>query len=357
MSKIIRKAYSYDDVMLVPQHNEIKSRWDTDLSVEMGNGLSLKCPIFSSPMDTVSGKEMAVALPQLGGACVIHRYNSIEDQFSLLKNAIDNLWEGNLSQVGIAIGNSRDFLERVQHLISDPEYQPGFINIDVAHGDSQATFEAVKRVRECWSGHLMVGNVCTFEAAGQLASLGVDSIRVGVGSGSACSTRVVCGHGVPMITALMDCRDGIENSLNTKVKIIADGGIKNSGDAIKALAIGADAVMLGSVLSGTDKTPGEKIEVEGSFYKRYRGMASKEALTSYKGEQSKFSSFEGISTLVPYKGSLEQVIGEFLTGIRSGLTYSGCKTILEFQAKAKFVEITSNGMQLSHPHYPEISST
>jgi len=349
---VFQKTYSYDDVMLVPQFNKISSRWDVNLTYNYRNGLNLDVPIFSSPMDTVTDWEMARTLVQnFGAAPVIHRYNTPEKQLESLTKAVFHLGSDKEHTIGCAIGNSRDYLERLRTLLSSETVKPAFINIDVAHGHSQSTFEAVEKVRQYWPGHLMVGNVCTFEAARELANIGVDSLRVGVGSGSACSTRIVCGHGVPMISAIEWASNGVAFSKNKDVAIIADGGIKNSGDAVKAIAAGAHGVMLGSILSGTSETPGDVVIHEGRESKEYRGMASKAALEAYKGSTAKHSSFEGVSTFVPYKGETSEVLLTFLKGLRSGFTYSGSHTIDILQAKAVFTEISANGMRLSHPHH------
>jgi len=220
------------------------------------------------------------------------------------------------------------------------------ICIDVAHGHHALVRHALTTLRNTFGNkiHIMAGNVATREGYEDLASWGADSVRVGIGGGSICSTRIQTGHGVPTLQSVIDCAT---SELSGTVPIVADGGIKNSGDIVKAIAAGADFVMLGSLLSGTDESPGEKIQRGNNLYKEYRGMASERAQINWRG---RVASREGVAALVPYKGSIEDIVESLVAGIRSGLSYSGCRTISEFHATASMIHQTSSGFSESNTH-------
>ena len=334
----MKEALSYDDVLLVPKHSNIESRSQVDLKSVLGKNLEFDTPIIASPMDTISGEEMAIKLSQLGGVAIIHRYNSIIEQ-SLIVRAIKRAGE----RVGAAVGTSGDYMNRVAALNSAGV---DFICIDVAHGHHSMVHEAIKAIRATYGTaiHIMAGNVATAEGFEALQAWGADSIRIGIGGGSICSTRIQTGHGVPNLTAIMECA-----RVATTATLIADGGIKNAGDAVKALAAGADFVMLGSMLAGTDEAPGDIVESPlycGKF-KSYRGMASREAQEEWRG---KSSAPEGISTMVPYKGPVENIFNDLVGNIKSGLSYTGATTIGGLQAKAEFIRQTSAGQSESSTH-------
>jgi len=326
----------YDDVLLVPQYSDIESRTVLSTKNRLGD-IGLDLPIISSPMDTVTELDMLVAMEMNGGLGIIHRYNSVDDQSKLVKQA--KVVEVN--NVGAAIGVTGDYLERAQALV---EAGANVLCVDVAHGHHSMMKTALASLRKVFgnSVHIMAGNVATGEGACALAEWGADSVRVGVGGGSICSTRLVSGHGVPTFQTVMDCVEA-----GCPIPIIADGGMKTSGDIVKALAAGADFVMLGSMLAGTDQAPGQVFDAGNKKYKVYRGMASSEAQINWRG---KTSTPEGISTTIPYKGDVNTILADLKGGIQSGMSYSGARTINDLQAKAKFVQQTTAGQAESFTH-------
>jgi IMP dehydrogenase len=331
---------SYDDVLLKPQYSDIISRSEIDISANLNKDFVLSVPVISSPMDTVSGHQMASAMSECGGATVLHRYNTMEDQREELSKFLLNTNSSDL--VGAAIGISGDYLERAKMLYGAGV---GFLCVDVAHGHHILVKNALQSLRDEFGDgvHIMAGNVATLEGVNDLADWGADSVRCNIGGGSICSTRIQTGHGLPGLQTIFECAQ-----TDRDVKIIADGGIRNSGDIVKALAAGADAVMIGSLLSGTEETPGETFnDPDGLRWKSYRGMASKEAQIEWRG---KYSSFEGVATRVPYRGSAKLILEDLKRGIRSGLSYSGARTITELQAKAQFVRQTASGLSESRTH-------
>jgi IMP dehydrogenase len=335
-----RTCISYDDVLLVPQYSDIRSRAEIDISTDLGANLTLQVPIISSPMDTISEGSMAGVLSHIGGVSVIHRYNTPAKQARMVTAAQEAGGTG--FKVGAAVGVSGDFRERAQILKS---IGVDFICVDVAHGHHIMMKEALGTLRQELGGsiHIMAGNVATLEGINQLADWGANSVRCNIGGGSICSTRIQTGHGLPGLETIIECA-----KTDRDVKIIADGGIKTSGDAVKALAAGADAVMVGSLLAGTDETPGTVMEdKQGHRWKIYRGMASKEAQIGWRG---KYSSHEGISTTVPYRGSAAKVLEDMERGLRSGFSYSGARTLRELHAKAKFILQSASGLSESHTH-------
>lgn len=333
-------AFSYDDILLVPQYSDIRSRAEIDLTTDLERGVTLSLPILSSPMDTVSEEQMGVTLGAHGAAAIIHRYNTAHDQVLMVSNVLSQLGDG--ANIGAAVGISGDYLQRAKLLT---RVGVAFICVDVAHGHHILMKEALHALRnEIGSDiHIMAGNVATLEGVNDLADWGADSVRCNIGGGSICSTRVQTGHGLPGLQTIIECARTDRN-----VKIIADGGIRNSGDMVKALALGADAVMVGSLLAGASESPGKLLEdSSGHKWKLYRGMASKEAQMDWRG---KYSSFEGVSSRVPYTGPATEILQDLERGIRSGLSYSGSRSISELQRKAKFVVQTSAGQNESRPH-------
>lgn len=330
---------AYDDVLLVPQYSDIRSRGDIDLSSDLGKNLILRTPIISSPMDTVSEADMALSMHAAGGTAVIHRYNTIEEQINLV---VDATSVNENVVVGAAIGITDDYLKRAVLL---HRVGADFLCLDVAHGHHILMKEALSTLRKEFGDeiHLMAGNVATLQGINDLSDWGADSVRCNIGGGSICSTRVQTGHGVPGLQTIMECA-----KTDRDVKIIADGGIKNSGDAVKALAAGADAVMMGSLLAGTDETPGSVIQDKsGHKWKIYRGMASKEAQIKWRG---KYSSHEGVSATVPYRGSVVDILRDIERGIRSGFSYSGARNLAQLHSSAQFIEQTTSGMAESKTH-------
>ena len=335
-----KNCLSYDDVLLEPRYSDIRSRSEINISSNLGRGLVLQMPVISSPMDTISEGGMAVAMSAHGGTAIIHRYNSIEEQIRQIKMAY--AYKDRNMVIGAAVGVSGDFIERAVMLSHE---FVNFICVDVAHGHHILMKEALEKLRTALGDdiHIMAGNVATLEGINDLADWGADSVRCNIGGGSICSTRIQTGHGMPGLQTIFDCA-----MTDRDVKIIADGGIRNSGDIVKALAAGADAVMCGSLFSGTDETPGKIFQdMDGTSWKSYRGMASKEAQVDWRGQ---YNSFEGVATRVPYRGTVRNVLEDLERGIRSGFSYSGARTLEELHLKAKFVKQTTSGLSESHTH-------
>jgi IMP dehydrogenase len=331
---------TFDDILLLPQYSDIKSRSEVTLSSDISEGTELRVPIIASPMDTVCGTRMSQKMSEFGGLGIIHRYNSIDKQATMVSEAS----EGGANTVGAAIGITGDYLERARELVSAGA---SVLCLDVAHGDHLLMHVALHNLTDKYGhiAHLMAGNVATYTGAFALAQLGAHSIRVGIGGGSICSTRVQTGHGMPTLSSIIDCtriKDRFPD-----VKIIADGGIKNSGDIVKALAAGADFTMVGSLLAGTTEAPGDVIHQMGKKLKSYRGMASKDAQMDWRGN---VSSLEGIATVIPYKGPVINILQELENGIRSGLSYSGARNLKELRESAQFVRQTQSGLAESNTH-------
>ena len=332
----MNKGITYDDVLLVPQYSDIISRREVNLTTDFGKGIELSLPIIASPMDTVSEADMAGNLGELGGLSIIHRYNTVEEQSAMIASL------GKKVLVGAAVGVLDDYMDRSRAAI---EAGAKVICIDVAHGHHVLVKRALQSIRELVGDdiHIMAGNVATLEGFNDLADWGADSIRCNIGGGSICTTRVQTGHGVPGLETILQCAKSDRGA-----KIIADGGIKNSGDIVKAFAAGADAVMLGSLLAGTDCSPGTVFKTEtGELRKTYRGMASAAAQRDWRG---RVSSCEGISSSVPYRGKLADVIKELERGIRSGLSYSGARNVRELQSKAQWLQQSNAGATESSAH-------
>jgi IMP dehydrogenase len=321
-----KQTITFGDVLLEPQYSDITSRKEVSLKTPLDPHFGLDIPIIASPMDTVSEWEMASTMSSLGGMAVIHRYNSIKEQVEQIEKTFN---DNSTALVGAAVGVSGDFVERAYECF---KAGADVICVDVAHGDHSLMKEALRRLDDKLRGKasIMAGNVATLDGFNRLADWGADSIRVGIGGGSICSTRIQTGHGIPTLQSVIDCGQTDRDAI-----LIADGGIKNSGDIVKALAAGADAVMLGSLLAGTEETPSETFrDRDGRCFKAYRGMASAEAQKAWRG---KASSLEGVSTTIPCKGPVKNVVEELLTGVRSGLSYSGARDIPELRSKARFI--------------------
>jgi len=335
----MKEALTYDDVLLVPQYSDIESRKEVNIHNMLDKSRELLVPIISSPMDTVTEEEMVIAMSYAGGLGIVHRYNTIEEQAKIIKTLCDR----STRNVGAAVGVTGDYEDRATAL-----YDAGarLLCIDVAHGHHVLVKRALHKLRDVFGDavHLMAGNVATREGFEALSDWGADSIRCNIGGGSICSTRIQTGHGVPGLQTIMDCAGS-----DRTAKIIADGGIKNSGDMVKAIAAGADFVMIGSLLAGTSESPGKIVRNKsGEEYKLYRGMASFDAQKDWRGRMT--SAPEGISTTVPCKGSAKDIITDLAMGIRSGLSYSGARSIPEFQAKVNFIRQTNASQIESAAH-------
>jgi IMP dehydrogenase len=332
----MNRTYSYDDVLLVPQYSEIRSRSEIDISSDLGKGVKLQLPILASPMDTISEGAMGNVMGQAGGTAIIHRYNTIEEQSTEVQKVTSP------AVVGGAIGVSGDYIDRASALA---DAGATFLCIDVAHGHHIMMKEALWELRLMFGDdyHIMAGNVATLQGINDLADWGADSVRCNIGGGSICSTRIQTGHGLPGLQTIIECA-----KTDRDVKIIADGGIKNSGDMVKALAAGADAVMVGSLLAGTTETPGEiHMNMKGTRWKTYRGMASKEAQIDWKG---KYSSFEGVVSRVPHQGPVSVILEDLERGIRSGFSYTGAHNLHMLHMRAQFVIQTVSGLSESGAH-------
>lgn len=340
----MQECLSYDDVLLRPRYSDIRSRSEVSIATDLGNGLKLDFPVVASPMDTVSESRMATAIGHAGGTAVVHRYNSppIEARYvSMARDLAASHGYGDIT-IGAAVGVTGDYMQRATAVVSAGAT---FLCVDVAHGHHLMMKEALTNLRREFGQdiHIMAGNVATLAGVNDLADWGADSVRCNIGGGSICSTRVQTGHGVPGLHTIFECA-----KTDRDVAIIADGGIRNSGDIVKALAAGADAVMCGSLLSGTDETPGKVIEESnGTRWKTYRGMASKEAQVGWRGT---YSSNEGVSARVPYRGSVSRIFDDLKNGIRSGLSYSGARTIAELASTAEFIKQTNSGLSESGTH-------
>ena len=338
-------ALTFDDVTLSPVRSTIKSRKEPDVSTVIA-GMKLKIPIIASPMNTVCEEEMIWRMDDLGGVGVLHRYMSAEDQ---LKKAPWRKYGEQPINFYVAIGSSGDYLERAKML-----YNAGAKHfcVDVANGHSKSLLDAVEALRKQFSDIVvMAGSVCSYVGVWDLIQSGASAVRVGIGNGSRCITRLVTGHGLPQMTALEDCCKLKLEYPN--VSIIADGGIRNSGDIVKCLAIGADAVMLGNLLAGTEETPGavNKDPTTGELYKMYAGMAS-EAGRKFNGWFSEDdASFvpEGVSGRVPFKGSAVKVIDDLVGGLKVGMSFSNARTLEELRQNAKWSRVTGAGYQEGLP--------
>ncbi len=336
----MKKTVTYDDVLLVPRYSEIRSRKEIDISNDLDDNIRLRVPIIASPMDTVSGFEMASLMSKMGGLSVIHRYMDVSEQARI----VGDLKSETGAYVAAAIGTGKTNMTRAHCLI---KAGVDVLCVDVAHGHHIAVREIIESLRASeWANdvHIMAGNVATPEAVSSLATWGANSIRIGIGGGSICSTRIQTGHGVPTLQSVLDCASVADEY---DVKIIADGGIRNSGDIVKSYAAGADFVMIGSLLAGTTEAPGRIITMGDRKYKEYRGMASAEAQMDWRGRTA---SLEGVSSMIPYKGPVLPILEQIENGVRSGFSYSGARTFAEFQNRAIMIQQSSAGQLESSTH-------
>ena len=347
-----KEALTFDDVLMLPRYSNILPA-DTKINLNLTNKINLKVPFLSSAMDTVTESNMAIAMANAGGIGVIHRNLKIKTQSEHIKKV-----KRKKLLVGAAIGTNQEDLERARALINNGV---DLIVVDTAHGHSSKVLKILSKLKKInLKIPICVGNIATGEAAKKLYNSGADIIKVGIGPGSICTTRMVAGIGVPQISAIME----VKKALNKKnIKIISDGGIKFSGDIAKALAAGADAIMMGSIFAGTDESPGNKFKIKGKIYKEYRGMGSIGAMSSgsanryfqknYK-DKSKFVP-EGVEGRVEYKGNVSKIIYQLQGGLRSSMGYIGAKNLSEIKKKAKFIKITKAGFYESMVHSVEIT--
>lgn len=331
------KAYTFDDVLLVPNKSEVRSRRNPELKTQLTKSISIELPFVSANMDTITEAEMAIGMNNLGGIGILHRFMSISNQIDHVRK----IRESGSQHVAASIGVNDDFKDRAKALV---DAGVSILTIDIAHGHSVAMLETLSWLRNTFPQvQLIAGNIATPRSATDLIEAGADAIKVGIGPGSMCTTRVITGCGVPQLTAISLCAQ-VARPLG--VPVIADGGIKSSGDIVKALAAGASSVMLGSLLSGTIESPG----MIRNGMKQYRGMASKTAQTSWRGGVPEGMAPEGESILVPVKGHISDVIKELAGGLRSGMSYLNAIQIDDILGQALFVEMTPMGHFESRAH-------
>lgn len=368
-TKFAKKGLTFDDVLLIPAESHVLPN-EVDLSTQIAKNLKLKVPFISAGMDTVTESSMAIAMALQGGMGVIHKNMSIQAQAGEVANvksvalnlmmshaAVD---DQNRLLVAAAVGVTSDTFERAEALF---KAGADAIVIDTAHGHSAGVLRKIAEIRDHFPNEtLIAGNVATGEGTRAIFEAGVDVVKVGIGPGSICTTRVVAGVGVPQITAIYDAAS-VAHEFGKA--IIADGGIKYSGDIVKALAAGGNAVMLGSMLSGTTEAPGEVYEDNGKKYKSYRGMGSVGAMAQSHGSSDRYFQGgvneanklvpEGIEARVEYKGDVSDVIFQMVGGLRSGMGYVGAGDIQTLINQAQFVQITNAGLRESHPHDVQIT--
>lgn len=353
MDDKIRLGFTFDDVLLEPRESGVV-RSGVSLETKLTKKIKLQIPILSAAMDTVSETAMAVSLGKLGGMAVIHRNCSIEAQVKMVQDA-----KKHDVLVGAAVG-SYD-LERAKSL---DKAGADVIVVDTAHAHNLQTIAGAKAIKKAVRAELIVGNIATKEAAAELIKF-ADAIKVGIGPGSICTTRIVAGIGVPQLTAILDV---VSIARKKNIPVIADGGMKYSGDIVKALAGGASTVMLGSMLAGTKESPGKIVTINGNKFKSYRGMGSLGVMQGGKSSDRYFQPAltpalspqrereirgyvpEGVEAVTPYKGELKDVIFQITGGLKSGMGYIGARTIADMPKRARFIQITHAGLRESHPH-------
>ena len=344
----IRKSIglTFDDVLLVPQKTDLVSRSEVDLTTQLTKKIKLKVPVISANMDTVTETEMAIALAREGGVGIIHRFLTIEREAEMVA---DVKKEGLL--VGAAVGIRGDYLERAEALV---RAGVDVIVIDIAHGHSIFLIKVLKDLKKKFPNiDVIAGNVATPEATEELIKNGASAVKVGIGPGALCITRIVAGAGVPQLTAISEC-SAVAKKYG--VPIIADGGIRNSGDMVKALATGASTVMIGTLFAGCDESPALTFFKNNRKFKLTRGMASLMANHDRQKNDIKVKkdlkeyAAEGVEAVVPYRGRVNEFINQLLGGVRSGFSYCGARNIIETWEKAEFIQITQSSLIESKPH-------
>jgi len=345
----VKIALTYDDINIVPKYSEVEHRDKIDISTQFTKKIKLDLPIVSSPMDTITELDMAREMMEWGGVGVVHRFMSIEEQAEIMEklcympDSDHILIKNNLPRCA-AVGVTGDYLERAQELINNG---CNVLLIDVAHGYHKLVGDAIEKIKNIQGVEVVAGSVATREAVQYLCEKGADAIRVGIGNGSLCETRIRTGVGIPQVTALLDC---VAVADTFGCPTIADGGVRNIGDVCKGLACGADTVMLGSLLSGTKETPGT-IEKIGEWpneqlYKKYRGSASLDS----KYDRGEEKNVEGNSKLIPYKGKARRILNDIKDGIKSSCSYVGASNLDEYSTLVEFIEVTRAGQVEAQPH-------
>ena len=343
----IKEALTFDDVALVPQYSSILP-YDTITKTELSKNLKLNIPLLSSAMDTVTESKMAIAIAKSGGLGIIHKNLNPKKQALEVKKV-----KKNNMIVGAAVGTNEKDIDRVYKLL---ESKVDLIVVDTAHGHTKKVLTIIKKIKKISKNSIVcAGNIATGKAAKFLADSGVDIVKVGIGPGSICTTRLVTGIGVPQLSAVLDVKEALKNY---KTKIISDGGIKFSGDISKAIAAGADAVMIGSLFAGTTESPGKIFKYKGKLYKNFRGMGSAGAMSAgsadryFQKKNKNISKYvaEGVEGIVQFKGPLNKIIYQLVGGLKSSMGYMGSKTIKDLQKKSEFVKITKAGFYESMVH-------
>lgn len=337
---LLNNDICFDDILMVPQYSEVVSRSSVDFKMPIGGYTWLDLPIIASPMDTVCEKDMAIAIAESGGIGIIHRFMSVKDQIKMVKEVF------NYNNLGLNVGAalSTNFIE--ENVIQLIKAGASMLLIDTANGHNKMAIDATIRLKSIVGDnvHVMAGNVSTAEGYIALDTAGADSVRVGIGGGSMCTTRIVSGHGIPTLSSIINVREA-RDKFNLNAGIVADGGIRNTGDMVKAFAAGADSVMLGSMLAGTDESPGS-LHFEGDKkFKSFRGMASKEA-----NKDKDIAVAEGISTMIPYKGSVKDIIKDIKGGIGSGCSYSGVDFLHDLYKESMYAKVSPLAVKESLPH-------
>lgn len=328
---------TFDDVLITPKRSEVRSRRTPSLKAKLTKTKFIETPIIAANMDTVTEARMAIAMHKMGGLGILHRFMNIDQQVEEVRK----VKEAGAEIISASIGVNNEFKERTEALV---KAGVNLMTIDIAHGHSVQMMETLKWLKDTYANlEVIAGNLATPDAAVDLIEAGADAIKVGIGPGSMCTTRIITGCGVPQLTAIALCAEVAEKY---GVPVIADGGIRTSGDMVKAFCAGASTIMLGSMLSGTIETPGEIFNGR----KQYRGMASKKAQVSWRGDLPQGMAPEGESTSVPVKGHVEDVIHELSGGIRSGMSYINATTIEEMKQNAEFMEMSANGISESRAH-------
>ena len=344
----IKEALTFDDVTMAPKYSEVLPS-EVDTSIKLSNNLTLRIPLLSSAMDTVTESRMAIAIAKAGGIGVIHRNLDIKKQIQEIRKV-----KKKRLLVGAAVGAGPLELKRAEAILKE---NIDLIVVDTAHGHSKKVAEIIKAIKKIKTKKttLCAGNIATAEGAKFLISLGVDILKVGIGPGSICTTRLVAGIGVPQLSAIIEVKKGVKNK-NTK--IISDGGIKYSGDIAKALSAGADAVMIGSLFAGSLETPGNLIKKNSKLYKSFRGMGSVGAMNKgsadryFQTKQKDTSKYvpEGVEGFVKYKGNVKSIIYKLIGGLKSSMGYLGAKKVSLLKNKPNFVKITKAGFYESMVH-------
>lgn len=340
----MRRALTFDDVAIIPQYNNIDSRTDPnqDMNTWLTKNIKVDMPLIPANMDTVIGEELALTLALNGGIPIFHRFTDFETQKGWVER-----FDG---KVFLSCGISKfDEISKLLDLV------PLGICVDIAHGHSSRMVSLVERIKATYpSLEVIAGNVCTARAYHDLVNAGADAVKVGIGPGAACTTRTVSGFGVPQFTAIKDCG---EEAQRLRVPIIADGGIRTSGDVVKALAAGASTVMIGKLFALTKESAAEKRSAAPSglvyncppYEAKFRGQASTDFQNEFYGGLKDKTVAEGTSFWAPVSGSAQELINELMGGLRTGLTYGGARNIKELQRKAEFVEVAGGYLLESNP--------